>query len=411
MFAIDGNHAQIGRVTRRSRLRLLDEICGMVSARPFIGKRVLLLPHMLENAIPFIESLERAGLSPSQTLIAFKNYVYPGKDHVMAYLTSKGYTLISAESIDMLTSESISGGGNLPILIIEDGGKLQRRILRDPNLRKSCIGAVEQTTRGISRLEQAALDIRTDVPFPVVSVPHWQLKAMVEPPMIADAAVKATQEVLKHLTLRYHPCAVLGLGPIGRALVDALTGVCARVKFFDPDPDKLLIAHSQLCGWPAGSAGEAIEGAQVIFGTSGQKSFGAELIGYVAKEVWLVSVSSEYEEFPLDFLRDASTSGPVPLRGSDIDGRLDGDEVIGMQYLIDGKTINVVDGGRPINFRWSNMSDESADLVLTAMYLAAVDIAQGGLSGRAGVLTNAMNEISKRYQLSEKYLKQLGVIA
>ena len=388
-----------------SRLPLLALLADPEDPPPFAFKRVLLLLHLFRNLLALTTALERTGLDPARAVVAVKDYDYPAKDFVADRLRAAGYRLIPADNIDMLDGNLLGGQEDERILVIEDGGLHTSNILRHPTLANRCDGVVEQTTAGVRRIEAAAARYGDEIPFPVISVPHSRLKQRVEPPHIGEAAVRAVQCVLVHTAIRNYPCAVLGAGSIGSAVVDALAGQKVPVAFWDPDPETLLIAHTNLCGTAAASAAGAVKDARFVFGASGRQSVTADLIPYLRDGAWLISVSSETVEFDLGFLERSSSIPPAPIRRCDLGECVTDHDVVGTRYVVDGKVINVMNGGRPVNFRFAQMGDEVADLVLTQIFLGAVDLARGRFKGRRGILADAIDEVSRRHHVADTYLK------
>jgi S-adenosylhomocysteine hydrolase len=391
------------------RMPLLARLCGnphWKEQQPFRGKRVLIVLHFLKNLLGFVEAAEAFGLEPALTTVFYKDYLYPAGLFIKKQLRARGYRVESAGRIPQEADAFLRPGG-LPLLIIEDGGYFAPPLIRDPGLAPNVVGAVEQTQRGLWKVEAAIREVQEER-FPVVTLPHSTLKKEFEPPHIGDAAVRAVQNILGHWTLRNRKAAVLGCGKIGSALICALAGQGVPVSFYDRDPVARVKAMN-LCGLAARSVEEAVADAHLVFGTTGSTSITADVIRRLSSGAWLISVSSEQVEIDVACLEQACRSKEKIYLGEFVE-RVDMDAEIGTRYVLeDGRVVNLLADGYPINFMgFGEMPDQAADLVMSLIFLAAVELAAGSFRGRTGVLASAVDELVRKHQVAETYLEILA---
>jgi S-adenosylhomocysteine hydrolase len=357
--------------------------------------------HAFQNLLAVLVAMQRCGLDPASTIVFRKDYRYPRRMGVLRSLRRAGYRVHPMRDLHRLSMEQIIGSAGQPVLIIEDGGHVAGRLLSDPAAARRVLGAVEQTTKGIRRIAKAQR--RTGALYPTVSVPASRLKQLVEPPYIGNASVQAFQAILGHQALRHKVAAVLGVGAIGAELMRALEAACVSVRYFDRDPERMAVQLPRTCGVSAASASEAVRGASIVFGATGQCSVDAGLLPHLADGVWLASVSSDAVEFDLDAIAAASEGPPRPIRLSELHERQD-DRIVAHEYRVQGRRVRVLLQGRPINFaEFGAMPDEAADLILTIIFLSAVDVARRRIRGR-GIRAAAADRVARRHGLAKQWL-------
>ena len=378
-------------------------------AKPFAGKRVLVVLHFLKNLLGFLEAARELGLDPALTTVFAKSYPYPSKQYVTAQLRKAGFEVRTTADIDARIDEFLQAHADKPLLVVEDGGFFAPRLIGCGGLGGRVIGVVEQTTRGYKKakdaLKRRATEGSAGPGFPIVPLTPSKLKAGFEPPHIGDAAVRAVQNMLSAYTLRTRKAAVIGCGSIGTALICALTSHGVPVSFYDKDPAARVNALN-LCGLPAASIKEAVADADLIFGTTGETTIDREVIELIPPNAWLISVSSERVEIDLNYLRENARSSET-LYSAQHSERSDFNVPIGTKYLLrTGKEVNVLADGEPVNFLgFGEMPDEAADLVMTLIFLAAAALAEGKFAGQTGLLDAAINQLVDEYRVCDEYLR------
>jgi S-adenosylhomocysteine hydrolase len=151
------------------------------------------------------------------------------------------------------------------LLALDDGG-LIAKIVRDaypellPRLR-----VVEQTTRGLRRLEEMGVDL----PFPAARVGSADLKLLEMP----HVGLSAFWEILRKLSNigdadpQRLEISVNGQGNVGRAVAMAYARRGFRVRTYDPDPRQLLALHPNIT--PVADRTEFLSSADVLISGTG----------------------------------------------------------------------------------------------------------------------------------------------
>jgi S-adenosylhomocysteine hydrolase len=389
------------RATLMADLPLMHYTTNALAAEggtAFAGLRVVMLLHALGNAVAFADSLVRLGADPSKGVFFFKDYRYKNKDEVLARLQAMGFKVWPIEDCDRKLGPFLRTDG-LPILYVVDGAYPAIHGLAEPDLRDRTIGVVEQTRKGIRRLQQAFG--RRGPACPVISLPDSQIKSQFEPPHIARAIMDSLADLLLAVTLARMTVAVLGAGAIGGEVVTAAVARGCAVNLYDPSAQRMVIMSSRsarLCR----SAAAAVADATMVIGTSGECSITPEVVTAMRNGTYVVSASSDRVELDWAYLNNAATATETIYRNPNLR-----DVEIGTAFTIGGtqeKKIRVLGNGMPLNFMSIGMADDSADLVMSMLLAAAHDLTTHAWDGRSGILTTAMDRIAERHRLAETYL-------
>lgn len=370
----------------------------LTKAKPFAGKRALILLHFLRDLIPFMEAMFKLGLQPTKTTLFYKHYPYPQRKAVEEWLEKCGCQVMDVSVkdsyLDKLNKEKNKVG---ELIIIEDGGLIVPVLHRKfAKLLKHITGCVEQTTRGIMNAE----DLKKEINIPILSIPSSRLKAEFEPRYIAKAVVENISTLLHDISFHGKEVCILGYGSIGKDLAHRMMSNGANVTVFDKDAEKALLAQQKGGIRYANSAREAVKDKYLIIGASGRQSIDSSVISELKHNTYLVSASSEQYEIDREELYARAREAEDLLGGKA--------NLIGTKYTLtpDDRQINLLANGYPINFWGMNsMPDQASDLILSLILLSAVEIAKGTYT-KNGIDRNAVNEIAnEKYNLAEKYLQ------
>ncbi len=377
---------------------ILVYLSNVVNNKPLKDKRVIAVLHFLKDLIPFMHALEASGINPSETLLFYKEYLYPHKDQIIDYLGKKGYMVSSIQSLDemLLTFQQKCVAEAKPIILIEDGGYLVPRI-HDSDydiLRSQTIGAVEQTTKG----ERQDLGVK-NLAFPVLSIAKSELKNRFEPPNVARAVVMNIQGLIPNVNFNSKEALLIGYGAIGKEIARQLKDTLRmNVTVFDLDKTRLLEAQQEafrICQYLE----NCMQGKFLIVGATGETSIGRNELLSMEHNVNLVSASSDQREIGLNELK-ALSSTKEPLQ--------DNSNITGTKFVIRGteKSINLIADGYPINF-WAkeSMPNRVSDVIMSLIYISAIDVALNSEALDKKVLTDRVNELEKSYGLAELYTK------
>ena len=381
----------------KETMPLLAYISNKIENKPFNGKRFIIVLHFLKDLIPFMEYCKHLGLNPSETVLFYKNYLYPHKEEIIVYFRKKGYSVSPLESIDeVLTNfQRICRNNQKPIIVIEDGGYIVPKIHNNKfkDLRIQTKGAVEQTTKGERNDKKVKLE------FPVMSVAGAKLKNTFEPPHVAGAVIDSIKRLLGWVNFSSQKALVIGYGSIGEEIAKQLRDTLRmNVTIFDVSADKRLEATQQ--GFNVQDpCSHAVQGKSLIIGATGETSIGRGELSAMSHNVYLVSASSDQKEIGIDELNALSSTKDDIINN---DG-----EKIGTKYTIRGttNTINLIADGYPINF-WAeeSMPNQVSDLIMTLIFISALEIALNSSELKNRVNPEIVNELAERYELSKTYL-------
>lgn len=180
------------------------------------------------------------------------------------------------------------------IVIIDDGGYAFALVQREFPRYLQSIQFVEQTTRGIRRIEASGTGGAA-----VVSVATSRPKLEIEAPFVADACVAAVRGHVHGLfgpVNRNKSAGVIGYGAIGKQTAKALLAEGFRVVVYDNDRDVLARAHDD--GFIISTtAATAVRHRDIVFGCTGKTSVTPEIMRWADHGTVFASLSSGDIEF------------------------------------------------------------------------------------------------------------------
>lgn len=364
-----------------------------VKTKLFKGKTLLVLLHFLKDLIPFLNSCRKAGASPSDTILFYKNYQYLNKDEIANILSKEGYRIYPMTKVDEVLKQ-LNSEQTKEMIVIEDGGHIVPKLHKDfKSLAKVTLGAVEQTTKGI-RNDAQIKKLR----FPVISIPGSDLKDTFEPHHVARAVVNNIQNLLPDINFSGRKALTIGFGHVGKKIALQLRDTLKmQVSIHDLDSNKLV--EAQQCGFGTEeNLAACLERKLLVVGATGETTVRRSEILAMEHNVYLVSASSEQWEFCVPEL-EALCSEKVDLF---INGRK-----IGTRYKIrkTEKYVNLIADGYPINFwKMESMPNEVSDLIMSLMFVSALEIAKNRHL-RAKINYDTVNKLAGQYELSKIYLE------
>lgn len=173
-------------------------------------------------------------------------------------------------------------------IIIDDGAELIKTFAE---LDKKVLFAVEQTSSGFRKLEN-------DQPlFPVINVARSATKLVQESPLIARLCFERINTYLSNKDIKNPNIIVVGLGPIGEAILQIFKQNSFNTSGFD-----VKNGHSNLPAFINEMK------ADVVIGATGFPVLLKEDIDNLVSEkpLYLISVSSSDREFPVAFFRSGN---------------------------------------------------------------------------------------------------------
>lgn len=372
----------------------------LVTALPGRNHGAALRLHLMPSAVAVVEVLVRLGMKPSNILLVCKDYNYGGptrRSSVEERLRAMGVILADDDSFkEALAAFSVRLGGK-DFIVIEDGGLIAVAVYADRELLARCKGFVEQTTKGIWRLQEAIPSLSKTH----LSLPASEIKRHFECDFVGDAVVKATTALLAgHAEIRALHTAVLGsAGVIGAAVAEAFRQAGAPVVLYDHQPPRYyaLKVHGRMkvCT----SLAEALSNRDLIISCTGNTVFGVAELGLLKDGAVLGSTGSERTEFPLRAFERASTAVESFMPPGAVHSH-------GTVYRLrpDGKRVIVLEEGRPLNLGLAAPDEkECFDLIMGLITAGAIDLMQGRYESKTGLI-NDFDAIAERYGLVDFYL-------
>ena len=279
-----------------------------------------------------------------QKLGQFADYFYQDINHMW----EKAYQDLQQKDIDL-------------ILILDDGG-LCLTTVPDYISKTYPLVGVEQTTSGLSNLLLRELD------FPIVEVASSAAKQLVEPPMIAEAVIQKLEAILP-VYEKNLPCAVVGMGSIGRAITQKLLSLNHKVMIYDKDFEKVKAFKGAI---PFTNIESLLYEADYIFGCSGKDITQNLDMRSLNTNKTFISCSSQDKEFLT--LLNIFEQNNLPCL----------DALDHLECELNNQSIKIFRGGFPINLDNSGESVAALDIQLT----------RGLLLG--GVLQSILNPTQKK---------------
>ncbi|HWQ59989.1 MAG TPA: NAD(P)-dependent oxidoreductase [Candidatus Fimivivens sp.] len=289
------------------------------------------------------------------------------------------YEFAVSKSLDVLWNKVIDDQKRRQyrkILIIDDGGDVWQSVPWD-DLSGVSIAAVEQTQRGIARAE------RTGKRFPpIVSVASSGIKKNVESEFIGVSVVKKLDDL--GILTSSGRVGIIGMGSIGSAVEKSLLERGIDPLFYDP------VYHVMPVDSPRrrDSLDVLLEECDLIVGTTGTDALkGLPFERVTTGKKTLASASSADLEFSSLLKLAPHRSEPFETVSIPVHERL---------------TIDILNGGYPINFDRQKDATPDDDIVLTRclMYVGAMQALEliGGDAPDRAVFN--LDPVSQKYLLS-----------
>ncbi len=262
---------------RKVDLPLLRTAMRKVPKPIFSSLSLLLIQHLLKDTISLIRSFLTLGANVTTIGIP---YWYD--ENIIKVMKKENFELYTPtfppdDYIETVLKQIIEKckTDNQKFLIVEDGGyavPLLHTKLQDGL--EYCIGAVEQTARGMWRDE----DIKGGVTIPVLTIARAKVKSTIEPSFIGEAVIDNVKMLLKRDGdfLRGKKVVVVGYGTIGRKIAEEAMLNKAIVKVTDTDPFNQ--AEAALSGFETDTLDFLIRDCDIIIGASGKPSISTALI-------------------------------------------------------------------------------------------------------------------------------------
>jgi hypothetical protein len=257
--------------------------------RPLRGVTALFIQHQLGNHVPQAKALIELGLDP--TRLFWIDIPYTATPTVRLALRSLGipdgnllskpfhlldkYGPFQRIRVQAFLRSLFQDPPEL-LLVLDDGSYMLEALtcFREPPMR---IVIVEQTTRGLIKIEESAALAACARRYPIINVARSIPKTTLEPPFIGVAVCDALRQRLGtalNVVAADH-CLILGYGVIGRqvaAFANEILGFPrGRIHVFDTDPARVAKALSD--GFICWRRTDRTVLFRLVIGCSGRSSF------------------------------------------------------------------------------------------------------------------------------------------
>jgi len=334
--------------------------------QPLAGVTALMLQHQLGNQVPQTRALLDLGLDPKQ--LHWIDIPYTSTERVRDEFRKMGVPAENMVPGDFRLLDNYAPYQRLRVqrylrelakdppehLLVLDDGSYLIEALASMKLRLPRISIVEQTTRGIIKMEEDASLEACSREFPIVNVAKSRPKTVLEPPFIGLAVCDALQRKFAH-KLTVSPkdrCLVLGYGAIGEQVAEFARTVLGfasdRVHVHDVDEGKMRRAVA--AGFRAWNRGERGYRFRLVLGCSGRASFRVGDHVLLEDGAYLASATSGTVELSREQfveLADANDEDDIWIVREGLDERqLHSD----LKFHFVGQEATFVNGGFPVNF-------------------------------------------------------------
>jgi S-adenosylhomocysteine hydrolase len=371
--------------------------------KPLAGHTALLIQHQLGNHVPQAKALIELGLNPRD--IYWLDIPYTSHGQVRAALQrmnvpKKNFTVGKYRLLDfyaphqrLKVQKAIRRLLENPpdrLLVLDDGSHFLEAATAFAgfNERLGSVAIVEQTTRGLIRMNSNAALYRIAQTMPVVNVAGSKPKNILEPVFIAHAVCSALAKRfrrLKNITSDCR-CLILGYGSIGKSVARFLStelGISkSKIYVYDPGLSRAKIAP--FAPWDRSKREPTFD---LVIGCSGRASFFLGDHVYLNDGAVLASASSGSVELSRrDMIEQADES-----RFDDIEilrAGIDLDNVHSdIPIRIVDKRITVLNGGFPINFdgRLNCIPSKYIQPTVAMMVMGAIQAAREKRTGLVGL--------------------------
>jgi S-adenosylhomocysteine hydrolase len=318
--------------------------------------------HLLEPQLKMFELLIDFGFKPTYIIMLGK--IYSSNTDIIQELKDRGIQVSQPQFSGVPFDEehtkncktiSDSIPKNAEIIILDDGAEMIKAFSTSSH---NVLFAVEQTSSGFRKLEN------TEISFPVINVARSDTKLIQESPFIARLCFERINEYLTKEQVLQPSVLVIGLGPIGEAILEIFRQNNFTVEGFDikhGHKDLLSLIHKSKPDIIVGATGSSILSTEDIENLSD------------TKRLHLISVSSSDREFPVaPFRKNTDTHTDV-------------------QY----KNITFVNNGFPITFKGNRLEGTPTEMEKTMCLLGGsiIDAVVNGVKGSG--LLNISNELEE----------------
>ncbi len=386
-------------------LPLLDLFVAQhADQRPLEGVDFLLIQHQLGNHYPQVRALLDLGIEPSR--ITWIDVPYSSRPQVRQAMINElripadRFRVHSFQILDHYPSAQLRRVQEVlhdflmsppeRLVVLDDGAYFLEAAACFAKQLPAC-AVVEQTTRGLIKIEESAALRRRAKNLPIVNVARSKPKQTLEPPFIGRAVCASLSRHLGSVPSgRQVRCLVLGFGAIGRQVAEFLPATLgcdrAQVHVHDQLGDRVVAATR--AGFSHWDRDDVSHRFHVVVGCSGRRSFRLDDGDHLEDGAVLATASSGTVELSRqDFieLAEASEFDDIwVVRDGLNEANVHSDLRI---HLID-RTVTFVNGGFPVNFdgRVNCIPGRYIQPTPTMMVAGAVQAVEEMRKGSTGII-------------------------
>lgn len=282
-----------------------------------------------------------------------------------------------------------------PDLVCDDGGDLIARLHEDyPEVVEGIVGATEQTTAGVARLE--AMEREGVLGFPVYAANDTPMKHWLDNVHGTGESALVNVAITTNATLTGKTVVVAGYGYVGRGIATKARGMGAHTVVTEVDPRRAIRAHMD--GHRVLSMREATDvGDLFVTATGSRNVIRPEHVEGMRDGATLCNAGHFDVEIDLDGLADMARRTTEPRPG------------VKRYHLPDGRRVNLLAEGRLVNLTGPYSAGHPAEVMDTtfaAIYVAARDVVAGDAPTAPGV--HAVPDRLDR-AVAERKLETLGI--
>lgn len=371
---------------------------------------ILIIMHYLENIVSFIEALISLGASDESIFVLVKPYPYSHRSKVHSYLY-RNHPKIRIEYLGKLPpadalltdiiSECKSKSASNEFIVIEDGGYLvpflHKNYSQDDN---ACIGAVEQTTKGLRKDQNIQGKLGGKLFFPVIDVAKSKFKDAYESPLVGISVVHNIQKLLTDYNFSGKHALVIGCGAVGRQVAHTLRNWGMSVMVYDTEKEPIASAKVRGFDVLKSLTSPRVKNADLIIGTVGKTTINQDIFEHMKNGAILISASSDQIEIDINALDEICDTNQYT-------------EGLGTKYKRDlgggaFDTYTLLADGYPINFYFgSGIPANAIDPVLAQLLIGAFHLAKKHKDMKPIIQEEVMNDLVVQYKLLEDFLSIL----
>lgn len=386
-----------------------------VHGSPLKDVTILLIQHQLGNHLPQAVALLELGVKPEK--LFWIDIPYTSTPEVRAKLLTVGIPEKNLMAGDFKLLDDYGAYQRLRIInflhsfennkfnklvVLDDGSYMLEACSVIKNWPKN-LAIVEQTTRGIIKLEENLSMAACADQIPVINVARSWPKIHLEPPFIGLSVCEGLQRKLEKIgqILPDDQCLVLGYGAIGAQVANFLRDIHgfsgSHIHIYDPLEDRLKAAIQE--GFSIWERGNFKYRFRLVIGCSGRASL--RLGDYILLEdgAYLVSATSGSVELSRkDFIEQADSSpfDDIWIDRSEMDlANVHSD----IHFHFIDREATFINGGFPVNFdgRINNIPLHYIQPTAVMMCAAAVQASRSYQPGLQDLDAGFCNWITKEF--------------